>query len=121
MVTVMLSYLLVASLLAYFIGRMLGTSGFVQTLITLVLGVGALWVGAQHIQRKSIISNEAVTKTVVSVELFFLIFGGGALAFSTTLPTVSTSMIISSVISLVLNMVAYGFALYFFLRKASTV
>lgn len=120
MVTIVLSYLLVASILAKFIGGMLGQPGLIVTVITLVLGVGALWVAVQHIKRKSMVSGGAVIKTVVSTELIFLIVGGGLLAYGTTLPTISASMTTSGIISLVLSLVVYGLVLYSLLRNAVT-
>lgn len=118
MVTIVFSYLLVASILAQLIGNMLGTVGMVQTIMTLALDVGALWVAVQHIQRKSLISMSAATKTVIWTELVFLLLGGGLLAYVSTLPTTDVATMPSMMISFVLTLVVLGFVLYFLLRNA---
>lgn len=115
MVTISLSYLLVAAIVAGIADAALtpifGTSPIIQTAIGIVLYVAALWFAARHIMKKSIVSGSAITKTIVGAELFFLVVGG-LLAFYSGSATLAFNVVI--------NMVVVGVALYIFLNNAAS-
>lgn len=111
MATIALSYLIVGGIVAAAISAVIpGISSMVQSIIGIVLYIIAIWIASRHIAKKSIISPSSLLRTIVGMELFFIVIGGILFAASGSA---------ALVYNLLINMFVVGVSLFFFLKRAA--